>query len=353
VKDFKALVHYAEAYAQQLSRRDYNREGIEMFLALENLCNSTLNSLADTRGHDLAEAAEAVARSILMTRQGDPVRALRLATEVLAAYDLNPTKLAPISPEAAPDPAATGQGRMPLRLSVGAEEGAAQLVAALRQGQFLRAVNFHNTSQNDIKRLRRQLRSLSKRYQSVSEEELIRLAAGGTWSGQRPPLLLTFYEGLRNGYDVAAPLLDEVGLRGWFCLIPGFLDAPPEDQQDFALAHSIGLVEGEYEDPRLAMNWSEVRDLSRRGHEVICHTMTHSEPSSEMDDVALRRESLNAVERMETELDQKVETFVWRRGIAWGEDHKADALLQQAGVSLLLSNFKLQHLPTQPKRQLY
>lgn len=348
MSNLQALVANAEAYAQRLSRRNYNRVGIEMFLALEDLQGDLPQAAAaDVHGQALASAAERIAQRIVATRQEDPVRALRLATEVLAAHVLQPVDLDLVdaSPTTTPDPAATGEGRPPLRLPGGAQTGVVALVEALQRGRFVRTINFHNTAQADAETLQRQFYTLSRRYQSLTEADLIGLMAGEPWQGKRPPLLLTFYEGLRNSYDVAAPLLEAAGLRGWFCLIPGFLDTPLGEQRAFAAAHHVRLIAGEYEGERVAMRWAEVRDLLTRGHEVVCHTMTHTEPSDELDDTDLKRESLGAVSRLETELGRQVATFVWWRGVAWGEYKRADVLLQQAGVSLLLSNFKLQRLP--------
>ena len=329
----------AEAYALQLSRRDYRREGIEMFLALENLqAEAGLEPVSE--GGALADSVEKVAGQLLKTRQNDPVRALRLALEVVATHDFG-QMTAPKSDRL--DPAATGAGRSPLRLSVDPTAGAAALVRALREGQFVRSVNYHNTLFEDRAKLEKQLRYLAERFQSIGVGGLERLLAGDPWEHERPPVLLVFYEGLRNHFDVAVPLLEELGLTGIFCLIPGFIDAPVQKQVAFAEKSYIDVRSQEYADGRVALTWDEVRSLDERKHSFVCHTMTHADPDAPEFDP--HYQSVEAVARMEAELERDVAAFVWRRGLEWGAAPHADALLTEAGIRLLVNNFKVQRLP--------
>ena len=333
------LTQDAEAYALQLSRRDYRREGIEMFLALEDLQTETrLEPISE--GGALAKSVERVAGQLLKTRQNDPVRALRLALEVVATHDFG-QMTAPKSDRL--DPAATGAGRSPLRLSVDPAAGSAQLVRAIKTGQFVRSVNYHNTLSEDKAKLEKQLTCLAERFHSVGVSELETLIAGEPWTHDKPPVLLVFYEGLRNHFDVTLPLLESLKLTGIFCLIPGFIDTPVEKQVAFAKENYIDVRPHEYADGRVALSWDEVRELSKRGHSFVCHTMTHSDPDVPGFDP--RYQSVEAVARMEEELGCDVAAFVWRRGLEWGAAPHADALLTEAEIRLLINNFKVQRLP--------
>lgn len=339
------LLHDLDAFALQLAQRAYQREGIEMFLALEDLLHTDATSrpapLLDPHGAQLAALVEGVALRRLPMQQDDPVRALRAALEIVATYDFGQAQ-APTSDQL--DPAVTGEDRLPLRLAVAVEEGAAALVRAIRAGRFIRAVNYHNTLAIDRHQLRAQLTRLAQRFQPIDLQELAALVGGEPWPHARPPLLLVFYEGFRNHYEVAAPLLAELGLKGIFCLIPGFTDAPAQTQFTFGAAHSIDVRPEEYADGRLAMNWEEIRTLAAQGHTFVCHTMSHT--SNDLADERLTEEIIGAVARMAAELQGKVTAFVWLRGPEWGVEPRADHLLQQAGIQLLISNFKAQRIPT-------
>ena len=334
------LANDAEAHAERLARRDYHREGIEMFLALEDLTLEEQPERTVQTGESLAWAAQHVAARLLETRAQDPVRALRLALEVVAAYDFGRVGT-PLGDHL--DANATGSGRPPLVLASDAQSGAAQLTRALRAGRFIRSVNFHNTFAKDKGVLERQLRALRKRFKSIGVGELQALLKGEPWKGERSPILLVFYEGTRNHFDVAAPLLEELGLTGVFCLIPGFNDREVADQVRFANERYIDVNAHEYTDGRVAMTWDEVRGLAAQGHAFVCHTMTHADANHEETD--LRLESTEAIGRIEGELERSISAFVWRRGAEWGVEPRADAYLQGAGIRLLISNFKVERLP--------
>lgn len=339
-----ALLHNLEVFALQLAQRPYGRAGIEMFLALEDLQRTTAAPLPviDARGQQLAALVEQVAQRRLPTQQGDPVWALRAALEIVATYEFGQAHAPPSNHLA---PSVTGEERLPLRLPSDVESGAAALVQAIRAGRFIRTVNYHNTLAEDRVRLREQLTRLAGRFQTIDLPELAALVAGKPWPHVRPPLLLVFYEGFRNHVDVAAPLLAELGLKGIFCLIPGFNDAPASIQFTFGATHHIDVHPAEYADGRLALNWTEVRMLAAQGHTFVCHTMSHT--SNDLADTALAWEMGGAVDRMATELQQKVTAFVWLRGPEWGVEPRADRFLQQTGIQLLISNFKVQRIPTQ------
>ncbi len=343
-----ALVAAALERAATLTRRDYHREGIEMLLTLSNLrSNREPSPPEDPYGCALADATERVAARLLRGEEHDPVRALRGALEVVAADLFTPEPYEEAPPlRDTPDPAASGDGWPPLRLESALDKELGALTQALRRGRYLRALNFHITPRADAARYERRLRAVGKRFRSVTEKELCGLAAGEPWRGTRPPVLLAFFEGTREGYDVAASLLEKAGLRGMFFLIPGFIDAPASEQRAFAAARHIALAEGEYgPHERVAMSWDEVRDLEKRGHSVACHTMTHAEPRPDTSDVVLREESVGALSRLEKELGHKVWTFTWLRGVPWGVEPRADKLLLEAGVEVLISTFEVEVLP--------
>lgn len=334
------LARNAEAYAKTLAGRDYRRAGIEMFLALDTLQSARpLPPISD--GSKLADAAERVAAELLKTRRGDPVRALRVALELVATADFG-ADLGPPSQSGHLDPAATGAGRKPLRLAAGTS-GAAKLLADIRAGGFVRAVNWHNTLTEDSGKLERQLSHLAERFVSVGVPELTRLINGEPWPHHKPPVMLVFYEGLRNQVDAALPLLSTLGLTGIFCLIPGFIDEDVSSQIAFARRNYIDVRPSEYPDGRVALSWDEARELGARGHSFVCHTMTHADPDAAHFDAFA--ESVGAVGRMADELGATPDVFVWRRGLEVGDDPAADRLVYQAGPHLLLSNFRIQHLP--------
>ena len=62
---------------------------------------------------------------------------------------------------------------------------------------------------------------------------------------------LTFDDGVRDHWTIAAKMLEERGWRGTFCIVNDWIG---KDRK---------------------MSWDEVRDLVRRGHEIAVHTVSH------------------------------------------------------------------------------
>ena len=311
-----------------------------MFLALEELRDPSPRAPIGTGGPQLAQLVERIGARLMAAQPDDPIRALRNALELAAHFDFGQ----PIATASGRlDPNVTGAGRSPLRLASDAQSGAAALVHAIRNGRFIRSVNYHNTLHADRTQLEAQLTGLAERFAPIGLAQLQKLIAGEAWVDERPPLLLVFYEGFRNHFDVAAPLLDALGLTAIFCLIPGFIDAPAATQIAFGKANYLGTQHGEYPDGRVALTWDEARELAARGHSFICHTMSHSD--SDAPNANLQYEGPTAVERMASMLGQPVSAFVWRKGPEWGVVPEADALLRGAGIELLVSNFKVQRVP--------
>ena len=53
----------------------------------------------------------------------------------------------------------------------------------------------------------------------VKEADLELYLKSGEWRKPKPGLIVSVFEGYRNGYDVFAPLLERHGLTGWFFVI--------------------------------------------------------------------------------------------------------------------------------------
>nr|WP_244977980.1 polysaccharide deacetylase family protein [Aureimonas jatrophae] len=165
--------------------------------------------------------------------------------------------------------------------------------------------------------------------------------AGDAVASDRPPLVIAFYNGLRDNLDVAVPILHRLGLKGWFFVPTGFVLEPVETQEAFAGRNAIGLIAGDYPDGRHALSPAEMRALAASGHAVAAHTRTHAKASA-TDEAALAPEILGAQDDMRAILGRPVSAFAFQSGAALGENPVADALLARAGYRFLFSNLAIQ-----------
>ncbi|MDZ5661725.1 polysaccharide deacetylase family protein [Nocardioides sp. zg-1308] len=168
--------------------------------------------------------------------------------------------------------------------------------AAFAAGRFLRVVNWHNTPATDRARLRAELAWYAARFDPVRPEHLDRFVETGDWGLDRPGVALCFYDAYLNHVTVAAPVLEELGLTGWFLPPTGALDVPAEEQRAYADAHDIGLLPDEPDAPWL-MTWDDLARISER-HVVAAHTAHHSAAVDIRTDEDAEREIHEPVRRL-------------------------------------------------------
>lgn len=217
-------------------------------------------------------------------------------------------------------------------------------IEALEAGRVLRVVNFHHTPSANRERYARQLEALSERFAPVTEAALDEFFDTGSWPEGRPGVLPVFYEGYRDHYDVAAPLLEEVGLVGWFFVPTAFPGIPAAEQVRWARARHLGIVDGEYADGRHAMTWDEIAELGRR-HVVAAHSANHVSAADVVGRAAVEHEIVAPYETLAHVLGHPPAAFAWLYGHSSGASPEVDDALAATGFRYLFSNTKVQRLP--------
>ncbi len=211
----------------------------------------------------------------------------------------------------------------------------------------LRVVNYHLTPASHTGLYDREFAALAARYAPVREDDLAEYLTTGRWPMGRAGVIPVFYNGYRNNFDVARPLLEKHGLIGWFMAVTGFTDCPDLDKTNFATARNISVDAAEYSDGRHSLSWDELRTLDRT-HVVASHTRSHSRVSLD-DPVRLEHEILGAQNDFVRELGHPVRSFSWLFGGKYGENPAADAMVDRAGYEFLFSNLAVQRLAVTPR----
>jgi hypothetical protein len=217
--------------------------------------------------------------------------------------------------------------------------------ADLAAGRFIRAVNYHNTPRSQREALREELTLYSKRFVPITLTELDHFFATGEWQVDQPGFLPVFYEGYRTGYDVAAPVCEELGITAWFMVCTGFVDCPPKEQEVFARSHEIGLVGEDLLDPgsRIALSWDEIAEMAQR-HLVSAHTASHvgiAEVNSAAD---FDREIAEPKRKLDSVTGQSAPAFAWLWGTHWGMSERHDRAVREAGYRYLVSNTSIHRI---------
>ncbi len=229
---------------------------------------------------------------------------------------------------------------MSLHLSF--SEQSAEVEKLLAADPIIRAVNFHNTSKARTGQYERELAHYSQYFSSVSENDLDQYLTTGQWRKPKPGLIVSVYEGYRNGYDVIAPLLEQYNLIGWFFIITGFLNAAVKDQLSYAQNHEIDMTTREYQKGGYALTWERVRELDRK-HVIASHARSHTE-LVRLDAATAEREVVGSQEDFQKHLGHKVRAFASLTGPPYGQNPRTDRLIAAAGYDFVFSNFKIQRI---------
>jgi len=177
---------------------------------------------------------------------------------------------------------------------------------------FTRVVVYHGTPARLRASLARQFDYLFERYRGVSACDLENTLREGP--GAKPAVLFTFDDGLANNYEVAAPLLEERGVRGIFCVPADFLSVPREEQPRWFIQNVRAASDREHctDEDRMAMTWEQARELARRGHRICSHSQTHHRICADTPASALQVEIVESRQAISRRLEHhEVDGFCW------------------------------------------
>jgi len=186
---------------------------------------------------------------------------------------------------------------------------------------YIRVVNYHSTNERFEANLEKQLQYFSKIFIPADVDDLGQLL-GGNWPHERPGLLLSFDDGLRDNFAIAVPLLEKYGFKGLFFIPPGFVDEPVQTANEFCVVNKIDGSE--------ALTIEEVQYLARY-HHIGCHTFNHTRLEDSLTSQELSREIVDSKKRLEEMTSKVVNNFAWVGGEESSYGKNASKLIQKSG----------------------
>lgn len=177
----------------------------------------------------------------------------------------------------------------------------------LRRGRtsIVRVLYFHATPSYQAEGLRRHLAWLHAHFRIIdfpTFEQLLERASAVPEN--RPSLLLTFDDGVASNYDVAAPLLEEAGLRAVFFVVPEFSLQSGEAARRFCRER---IRQRHLE---TAMTPQQIADLAARGHTIGNHTFSHANLLKARP-AEYEHEIVESAAVIESWIGRPVNTFAW------------------------------------------
>jgi peptidoglycan/xylan/chitin deacetylase (PgdA/CDA1 family) len=153
-------------------------------------------------------------------------------------------------------------------------------------------------------------------------EQIRALRAGQPIGGS---LSITFDDGYLDNFEVAAPILKELGLPATFFVTTNFVESQSVPFWDKELPVQPGW-----------MSWSQVAALSDDGFEIGCHTETHLDMgASPLEAIAI--ELRNSKKILEQRLRKPVELFAYPFGGRAHINEASLALVRGGGFSCCVS----------------
>ena len=190
---------------------------------------------------------------------------------------------------------------------------------------FIRVVNYHDISPEHVSNFETHLSYYSKHFINVDEEMLRGFLNGASWQHTKPGLILTFDDGMRSHFEIAAPLLEKFDFTGWFFIPAGWIADRMDPNDDIALGQRTLTVE-------------QVRYLDQR-HVVGCHTETHCRLTGDLSAEKLQFEILGSRSSFKEILGHDVNIFCWVGGEESSYSKSAVDLVKQGyDISFMTNN---------------
>lgn len=189
-----------------------------------------------------------------------------------------------------------------------------QRVRLAQSGPEVLVVEMHETLRADADRLRRQLEWAAHRFTLITPETFFGLWERPSvelgWS--KPALLFTFDDGRESNYAVAAPVLEEMGVRGLFFVVPDFIGLRGREAQEFYYSRIDirGLPRSQDAEVWTPMSAEQLHDLARRGHSIGSHTLSHTNLIG-LAPPDLQREIESSAEKIRYWTQEDVAAFAW------------------------------------------
>jgi peptidoglycan/xylan/chitin deacetylase (PgdA/CDA1 family) len=143
-------------------------------------------------------------------------------------------------------------------------------------------------------------RFFQKYFKVIPFSEQVRGCAAGQDMGGT--LSITFDDGYRDNFEVAAPILKRYGLPATFFVTTGFVSSTRVPFWDENLLFQPGW-----------MTWDQIRTLSQQGFDIGAHTVTHIDMAVSSPDV-IRDELQRSKLILQKEIGKPVDLFAYPFG---------------------------------------
>lgn len=142
----------------------------------------------------------------------------------------------------------------------------------------LLVVNYHGTQKKFIDNFEKQILFFQKKFKLITPLELNLFYKDSLPSAEKPFLLLTFDDGIKNNL-LAINILNKYNIKAFFFIIPDFINSNELDQKKSFLQNIRPIINSSIDDnieDFTAINWEELKTITKQGHVLGSHTYSHT-----------------------------------------------------------------------------
>ena len=177
----------------------------------------------------------------------------------------------------------------------------------------LRIINYHNIAPKEQERFAAQLRWLARSWKFVSPH-LFAAMMRGDEPIEGANLLLTFDDGFASNRKVTEDILNPMGIKALFFVVPDFVDLVDEEESRDFIANNIWLSRTPETYDWQNMSWKDLEWLLEAGHTIGAHTKSHSRLSDLNEIRDLETEIIECADILKRNLGVEIEHFAYPFG---------------------------------------
>ena len=200
-----------------------------------------------------------------------------------------------------------------------------------------RVLCYHNVSATEAKSFCRQMQWLASGFEVVPIGEIVDIATG-RMVATRPAVAISFDDGFRNNFDVAAPILRDLGLPATVFVVTSgrAADAMKRERAPDGPDDSWPS--------RIMMTWDEIHQLSEQGFDIALHAHRHRDQANLSTD-DLRSDLATAAALIRQHTEKAPRSFAWPFGTPSNRHANLTDVLREIGIGCAFSGIPGNNMP--------